>query len=443
MAAPAGQWKVKYSTAKDLDRARRNLYDGKVTLLASRRWMVLVNAKGDSVIGRYVRDEDCFTSGSVIHFPSHEVFIGECVISPKVRNPSADLPLDDSVRAASRALGLDLAPGQKFKAEVKNKFRSTVHPLGKSNHFLMVVSFGQSKFKLDVLSVGLALESCLGGSPDDMLVVQLSDRVFRFSVASKAVGFLVNSLRVFSSAEFKCFFHLWGNGGPSWQREFKFWQSECQQEWILVSPNKKRTDAALHALSKKPTNPSIKPLGSRTPARKKLSFATFQAYPACAGYEFPASRQQVLDAVEAGYDCPQIRRKAGVIFSPAIIQTDVSIQFGSTETRRENELSDVSPILADSDLGQEISPRVFHSVTSEINASVDVVQPDEDDPFGLNELIDDMSYRVWKCGRCLSMRHLTANCTNDVRCRSCFRYGHMRKDCLGEKTKRFGYQNGL
>ena len=106
----------------------------------------------------------------------------------------------------------------------------------------MVVSFGRSKFKLDVLSVGLALESCLGGSPDDMLVVQLSERVFRFSVASKAVGFLVNSLRVFSSAEFKCFFHLWGNGGPSWQREFKFWQSECQQEWILVSPNKKRTE---------------------------------------------------------------------------------------------------------------------------------------------------------------------------------------------------------
>jgi hypothetical protein len=95
MATPAGQWKVKYSMAKDLDRARRNFYDGKITLLASRRWMILVNARGDSVTGRYVHDEDCFTSGFVIHFPAHEVIIGECVFSPEVRNTSTNLPLDN------------------------------------------------------------------------------------------------------------------------------------------------------------------------------------------------------------------------------------------------------------------------------------------------------------------------------------------------------------
>ncbi|KAM0846425.1 hypothetical protein ACQ4PT_055676 [Festuca glaucescens] len=61
---------------------------------------------------------------------------------------------------------------------------------------------------------------------------------------------------------------------------------------------------------------------------------------------------------------------------------------------------------------------------------------DDDDPFGLNDLIDDMSYRVWKCGRCLSMKHSRENCNNDVRCRSCFRYGHMRKDCFGERNKK-------
>jgi hypothetical protein len=74
-------------------------------------------------------------------------------------------------------MGLDFSAGDLFKAQVKRKFRSTVHPLGKANHFLMTVSFGRAKFKLDKISVGLALESCLGGLCDDMLVIQLADRV--------------------------------------------------------------------------------------------------------------------------------------------------------------------------------------------------------------------------------------------------------------------------
>jgi hypothetical protein len=126
----------------------------------------------------------------------------------------------------------------------------------------------------------------------------------------------------------------------------------------------------------------------------------------------------------------------------------VSIQFGSTEQfQREYDLFDdfSSPILTDSllkvtELDQDNPFQGSAPDTDAVNESANVVQPDDDDPFCLNELIDDMSYRVWKCGRCLSMRHLTASCTNNVRCRSCFRYGHMRKDCLG--GKRFGCQNG-
>jgi hypothetical protein len=102
-------------------------------------------------------------------------------------------------------MGFDFYTGDLFKTLVKRKFRSTVHPLGKANHFLMVVSFGRAKFKLDTDTVGLALESCLGGICDDMLVIQLADRVFRFSVESRHVGFMIYAMKSFACDSFKCF----------------------------------------------------------------------------------------------------------------------------------------------------------------------------------------------------------------------------------------------
>lgn len=97
-------------------------------------------------------------------------------------------------------------------------YGSTVHPLGKSDHFLLVVSFGRAKFRLNENSVGLALESCLGGISEDLTVLKLGDRTFRFSVCSKAFGFQVYNLRSFVCHTFKCYFHLFSNGGPLWEK---------------------------------------------------------------------------------------------------------------------------------------------------------------------------------------------------------------------------------
>ena len=117
-------------------------------------------------------------------------------------------------------IGLDFSHGQKFSDDVKRIFGSTVHPLGKANHFLLTVSFGRSTFKLSEDTVSMALESCIGGICDDLWVQLLSDRVFRFSVSSRHVGFFVLALRSFSCHAFKCYFHTWGHGGPNWIREF-------------------------------------------------------------------------------------------------------------------------------------------------------------------------------------------------------------------------------
>jgi hypothetical protein len=168
----------------------------------------------------------------------------------------------------------------------------------------LAVSFGCAKFKLDCDSVSIALESCIGGLCDDLDVRQLGDRVFRFSVNFKLVGFMVYALKSFDCEAFKCYFHLWGNGGPAWKREFSLWQKECQEEWIMVSPNKRRTDRAIRALELKPHHPALKKSNQSYVPKKKLCFASFMSYPACSGYEYPATPEEESDIIQAGYSCP-------------------------------------------------------------------------------------------------------------------------------------------
>lgn len=178
--------------------------------------------------------------GSKVFFSSHSAFVGDCVIWPASADPldpnSSCFLVDDhnmpppsisEVGESSNSkgeslpneigknvdgseegsfsmyeiikLGLDFSYGLSFKSKVKERFRSTVHPLGKSDQFLMTVSFGRAKFKLTEDMVGIALESCVGGNCDDFFIVQLSLRVFCFSVASRYVGFMIYALRSFSS----------------------------------------------------------------------------------------------------------------------------------------------------------------------------------------------------------------------------------------------------
>jgi hypothetical protein len=59
---------------------------------------------------------------------------------------------------------------------------------------------------------------------------------------------------------------------------------------------------------------------------------------------------------------------------------------------------------------------------------------------GLMEVIDDIAFRFWECSRYLSMGHNSAQCSNDIRCRKCFNYGHIGKNCfasLGKKSMKW------
>lgn len=80
---------------------------------------------------------------------------------------------------------------------------------------------------MDIHTVSIALQSCFGGYPQGFRVLHLWDRSFRFSVASKSVGFEIYNAGRISEVDFVIEFNLWGNGGPQWRREeLKFYSEQ-------------------------------------------------------------------------------------------------------------------------------------------------------------------------------------------------------------------------
>jgi hypothetical protein len=138
----------------------------------------------------------------------------------------------------SIAQTLDFSYGHRFRAKVRDLFSTPVKPISASGHFFLVVSFGHAQFRLDILNASVALSSCLGCAYDEIYVVKLSDRVFKFFVASKSIGFMVHNLRSFACPQFVCYFHLWGRGGPNWQKEELLWYAEDDANWSTISRSK-------------------------------------------------------------------------------------------------------------------------------------------------------------------------------------------------------------
>jgi hypothetical protein len=189
-----------------------------------------------------------------------------------------DIP---SVVFDSLSMGLDFSAGISFAKYVYKRFFSNVHSSRDSDHFTLVVSFGRANFRLSEDSVGIALEATIGDFCGSLKVSILSERVFSFVVSNKQVGFHILNHRSYACPQFKCYFHLWGHGGPNWLREFKLWQQECKEEWTLVSLSKRRMQLGLNASKNPCPKPAIKSLQS---VSKRLYFASTIDYVACKGY---------------------------------------------------------------------------------------------------------------------------------------------------------------
>ena len=139
------------------------------------------------------------------------------------------------------AFSLNLHPGKVLEAEIFRRYGSLVNFVPSpflSKEFIMVLSVGRCKFCLSTSLVERILQSVLGGSAGAFRVMQLADRVFRFSVANQQIDFHNHRLRAFDCQEFKIFFHLWHDGGPNYRAEFRSWCREQATEWTEVSNHK-------------------------------------------------------------------------------------------------------------------------------------------------------------------------------------------------------------
>jgi hypothetical protein len=71
--------------------------------------------------------------------------------------------------------------------------------------------------------MSLALHAALGGTPASFHVTFIKDHHFRFSIASRHVGFAVRDLKRITTEHFDVYFHLWRDGGADWFREWGLW----------------------------------------------------------------------------------------------------------------------------------------------------------------------------------------------------------------------------
>ena len=229
---------------------------------------------------------------------------------------------------AAISMGLDFSPGMKLASEIQRTFNRSVHPMKDTGHFTMVVSFARHSFRLDVDNVGLALESAIGGYCSQLKVSYLNIGVFSFNVSCKEVGFFILHQRSFVCPQFKCFFHLWGHGGPDWEKEFRLWQSECNQEWTLVSPSKRRARLGLEAMQNALTKSSLCSRSSGSISHNHVKFATFMKYPARKGYNYGPTATEVATIREAGYEVSEREVSPSQVPASSPVATPL-IQFGS------------------------------------------------------------------------------------------------------------------
>jgi hypothetical protein len=136
--------------------------------------------------------------------------------------------------------------------------------------------------------VGFLLQSFIGGATDLFKVSPLSDRVFRFSLSCKDVGFTVYQLRSYACSTFKAYLHLWNSGSPNWIKEWQRFSEEESKSWKLVS-YRRSSPVSFADVVRKPalSGANLVPLG-RPDRPKRSSSSLRQRYSVFDRISFPS-----------------------------------------------------------------------------------------------------------------------------------------------------------
>ena len=293
---------------------------------------------------------------------------------------------------------LDFGPGVSFEKLVFQRFGCTVSPVSSLSpaSFHLVASFGRSALRLNVVSVGTILKSCLGGSAEDFNVIHLSGWMFKFSISSKNVGILIRKTNHVICNSFAIFFFLWGNGGPNWRRDYQRWLEEEEASWTLVQNRSGRRSFA--DVVKSP--PMLKPPSA---VLKRLR------YP--------------LNHVSNYQDDLLVFSQLSSSSHPRVARPKITIRAKNTAKTVTTKFS-LHP-LSNSNLksGKRTSrPRLrWKPISSGPLPSSErgILGPPPNPVQGpLN-----------RCRRCLSLGHDNLECNSQARCSLCYRYGHSDFSC--------------
>ncbi|KAM0890502.1 hypothetical protein ACQ4PT_027029 [Festuca glaucescens] len=339
MSSPSWKWSVSFSSVEDLDNGVLNVLDGELHLWNGTDWIALFSTKGKPIIGKFLADGDVVQIGSVVQFSSFHAKVTRCVLSPTEDHKyvsdlaSCKTKVLDSVNAHklwkvtystskdldrgrmkaydgslclskdgwlfllnAKGAQIDRQPQElndNFSIGSKLQFHDHVVRMGKAQIIQSrpaeVQSSGiQAKVSLttssDTTLLGESAES-LGAPSLDQLDTRVELPVDDLE-STRANSVHASLLWDWTSLMFKCFFHLWGRGGPNWRWEFDRWQKENAAEWTLVSSSKHILQHGLSAL-KRQAPKSILSQAHKT--GKKLVFADSINYDACLGYQDPKS----------------------------------------------------------------------------------------------------------------------------------------------------------
>jgi hypothetical protein len=191
---------------------------GFLLLRPQEKRLILLNLEEVIIDARYLLENEEVQTGSKIEMTAHIFSVGICLLEGDVTPPIVQVaPVHHHIPAPS----LDFAKGLQFEKNIKTKFRYSINFTEgfRRREFVLVISFGRSKFKLDVHTVSIVLQACFGGVALLFRVKLLRDWPFRFAVASRSVGFQIYNIGKFSDKDFEFFVNLWGEGGPNWKFE--------------------------------------------------------------------------------------------------------------------------------------------------------------------------------------------------------------------------------
>jgi hypothetical protein len=284
-------------------------------------------------------------------------------------SPGELLELQEDQRLAELVQRWNFVRGREFEILVFSKFRSAIHhPSSPRVGFHLLAVFRRYTFRLSESSVSIALHSVLRGSPPGFHVTLLKDRHFRFSVASKHVGFEVWNLKCIIMEHFDVYFHLWRDGGADWIREWFKWQEEEAASWKHVSRRR------------------IKPASG-----KMVSFASKLAQ------DSPVKKSSPSEIIHFGeFACNLDSPSTGVHVSSSNLNLNSSAH---------------QPIPAKS---------VFGHLKQQPGLSTQSGAAGDHD-------VPTKNREAQLCYRCLGLGHFIRHCKNSVRCRFYYSYGHIQR----------------